>query len=467
MANAVTSTGLETYTRAELVTILENAFKSIYGNDISVESDSPDGQIIQIFAQMVVDNLDLLRQVYNSFDPDSAIGVVLDQRCAINGIERKGGTFSRTNITIVTTQALNLFGLNQSVQPVYTVSDNDGNEWQLVTTQTIGSSGTYVYEFQSKVSGKILTTPNTITNPVTIVLGVSTINNPTAQSLIGVNQETDFEFKTRRQKSVSIASQGYLEALTASLSDISGVSYAKVYENNTGSTDVDGVPGHSIWAIVAGTYANVDVATAIYRKRNAGCGMFGAVSYDITQIDGSIFEILWDVVSTQECFIEVNLQQIDASKILDYAAIRTQIPQLYLPTVYEPVNINKLSTIIQSIDDNALVATSGFSFLLAGPYVSLLSPTTKKNQIIFTAPKVVLLPILVTPSAATVLSTQQVQFSALGGYSTYTWTIHVNNSGASINASSGLYTAGAGTGVDTVRCTDGDSNFTNALITVV
>jgi hypothetical protein len=53
------------------------------------------------------------------FDPDNAVGVVLDQRVAINGIQRQAGTYTVTPITVVTSQSVNLYGLDQDVQPVY------------------------------------------------------------------------------------------------------------------------------------------------------------------------------------------------------------------------------------------------------------------------------------------------------------------------------------------------------------
>ena len=89
----------------------------------------------------------------------------------------------------------------------------------------------------------------------TIVLGVTSVNNPTTYTTLGTNQESDSALKLRRQISVSIGSQGYLQGLLGALESINGVSSAFVYENNTGITNADGVPGHSIWVIVAGSDA--------------------------------------------------------------------------------------------------------------------------------------------------------------------------------------------------------------------
>ena len=240
MPNSLTATGLTTATQSELLTNYTNALQQIYGSDINLQSDTPDGQLINLFIQSVLDVQDLLTQIYNSFDPDNAIGVVLDQRVAINGIQRQAGTYTITNITLVTSQSVNLYGLDQSVNPVYTVADGAGNEWNLVTTVLGLPAGTNVLVFQSATPGANIPIPNTIIVPITIVLGVTSINNPTTYITLGINEESDAALRLRRQISVSLSSQGYLQGLLAALENINGVTSAFVYENKSASTMVMG-----------------------------------------------------------------------------------------------------------------------------------------------------------------------------------------------------------------------------------
>ncbi len=361
MPNSISATGLVTATYAELVAFYTQAFQQIYGVNINLDTSSPDGQLMNIFIQSVLDLQDLVTQVNAMFDPDQAIGVVLDQRVAINGIQRQAGTFSVTPITVAVNQSLNLYGLDQMEQPVYTIQDNSGTMWQLQVTQNVPAAGSYSYNFQAALAGAVLTTPNTINIPVTIVLGVTSVNNPTAQSEIGLNEETDAALKVRRQQSVSLASQGYYKGLLAALENIPGVTAAFIYENTGDTTDMDGVPGHSIWVIVAGSPAAVDVATAIYDKRNAGCGMFGSTSYIISQVDGSPFIIYWDEVVEQNLFITFTAGSVDGINLPNINLIRTQLPNIYAPGVFKEVNINQLATLVQTIDSNTLVTNAGFS----------------------------------------------------------------------------------------------------------
>ncbi len=477
MPNALTTTGLTVATRAELVAQMTAAFQSVYGSDINLSQDTPDGQMMNIWIQSVLDLQDLLVQIYNMFDPDNAIGVVLDQRVAINGIQRQAGTFTVTNITIVTSQALNLYGLDQDVQPVYTVADNAGNEWQLITTDTIGGPGTYVLAFQSATPGAVLTVPNTITIPVTIVLGVTSINNPTTYTTLGVNEESDAALKIRRQRSVALSSQGYYNGLLAALLNINGLSFAYIEENTTGTTNGDGVPGHSIWVIVAGTGANADIAQAIYTKRNAGCGMYGTISFNVLQLDGSLFTVYWDVVTPVDLFIKFTANSLDGTNPPNITGIRNGLVTSFVPDVAAQVNINELATKVQAIDSNTMITSAGFSLTSGGAYTNTLEPTNKNKQFAVSAPDIIILPIimasptcafvivsgLVTNTTDTVANLGTIQFGALGGYGTLTYSIFSGS--GSVNSSTGLFTA-AGVGTTIVKVTDGLSNTATCTVTV-
>lgn len=380
MANQITVDGLETDTLQEIIDQLKAEFATIYGPDINTDSDSPDGQMIGIFAQAVIDNLDLLTQIYNQFDPDLAIGRTLDERVAFNGIQRLGGTYTMTNITIVVDRALNLQGLDLDIDDPdgegYTVADGAGNQWILAESQTFPSSGTYVAAFRAKNNGAVETTPNTITNPVTIVLGVVSVNNPTVLTTLGINEETDAQLHLRRQQSVSLSSQGYLQSLLADLKNINGVTSAFIYENNTGSVDADGVPSHSIWVIVQGG-PDDDIANAIYRKRNAGCGMKGSETVVITQVDDSLFVIRFDRTASEDLYIKFDASSLDGVNVIDPAYIKAQLVLRLVPGVNDAVNINQLATIVQQIDPNCLVTSAGFGLSGGGPFYDLLSPSAK------------------------------------------------------------------------------------------
>jgi hypothetical protein len=472
MANSFGSSGLVTATQAELVTQYTNAFETIYGTDINLGPETPDGQIMMIFIQSVLDLEDLLTQIYNSFDPDNAIGTVLDQRVAINGIQRLSGTYTITDITIVTSQSLNFYGLDQTVQPVYTVADAAGNQWQLQGTHLGAPTGTNIFSFQAAVTGALQPIPNTINIPVTVLLGVTSINNPTTYLVLGINEETDAMLKVRRQQSVSLPSQGYFAGLVAALLNIPGVTFATVHENDTGSTDATGTPGHSIWVVVGGAGSAATIANTIYVERSAGCGLYnsgdaGAMTYIITQLDGSLFPVYWDQVIEEPLFIKFTATSLNGINLPNISAIITQLPEIYVPGVNAEVNINQLATYVQEIDPNTLVTNAGFSTSAGGAYTNTLTPANINRQLQVSTTDTIILPMQLSPLTSSVTHGSSETFTTLGGYSTYTYSISINNSGGSINSSTGVYTAGSTHPVtDTVEVTDSLSNTATATVSV-
>lgn len=467
MPNAITSTGIVTATQAELISKYTTAMKLIYGPDINLDPDTPDGQQMMITIQATLDNLDFVKQVFNSFDPDKAFGKVLDMRGALNGVIRKGGTYTVTNVTLVLTQNLNLYGLDQSVQDVYTVADAQGNQWELLLTDLGLAPGTHVLPFRAKNPGAVLTTPNTITIPVTIVLGVQSINNPTTYTTLGINEESDFIYKIRRQKSVSIADQGYLAGLYAALNNVNGVLVSKVYENKTDAVNGDGQPGHSIWVIIGGSASAADIAQAIYQKRNGGCDMYGSQSYLITQVDGTPFVVQWDLISSENLFIKFDVTSLDGVVAPNVDAIRTQLALLLTPGVYEKVNINEIATLVQSIDPNVLVTNAGLGLTDSGAFSPTLQPSSKKNQFAVSSPNIIIAPMQIKPSTVKMNHGDTRQYSAYGGFGTYTYTLYSNNSGGTITPT-GFYTAGATPATtDVIRVTDAHGNTADATVTVL
>lgn len=361
MANILDANGLQLNTQDELIADLEAKYKAIYGNDINIDQDTPDGQQILIYAQSNIDVLDLIRAVYNSFDPDQAVGRTLDSRVAINGIERKGATKTVTQIEVVVDRALTIYGLDQSAEDIYTIADNEGNNFQLQDTVSFASAGTYQVNFEAEEEGEILTLPNTITNQVTIVLGVTSINNPTQATTTGINEESDPELRERRKKSVSIGSQGYLEGLFGALNNLDNMSEAQVYENDSSSVNQYGMPPHSIWVIVDGTSLDADIADTIYRKRNAGATMFGDIAYNIAQVNGVVKTIRWDEVELEPLYVQMTIGSLDGVTAPRESDIKALIQTELITKSNQTVTINDISTIARKADPNIYVSTAGLS----------------------------------------------------------------------------------------------------------
>lgn len=326
MSDLFNENGLQTATAPELLQDLETAFRAIYGEDVLLDSSTPDGQWLNILVQKGVDVRGLLMQLYNSFNPDNTQGAVLDQRCALNNVFRKAGTFTTVDVTIVTDRELTLQGLddqyNNPEATGFTIQDNEGNRFILVNTTEL-SVGSNECRFRSEQLGQVIVAPHTLTVPVTIVLGVISVDNDTSGSL-GEDEESDANLKIRRRQSVSIGSFGYLNGLQGALLQLDGVNDAKVYENYTSSTDENGTPGHCIWVVMDGG-ATDEIAQTIYSKKCPGTNMRGNITYDITTPAQTTFTAKWDNVTDEDFYIKFNIKPIATGISFNLDAIKAYI----------------------------------------------------------------------------------------------------------------------------------------------
>lgn len=327
MPDILNENGLQVKSLNEIIDDLETGFKSIYGDDINLESNSPDGQIINLFAQASADIRELVQETYTSFDPDQASGVVLDQRVTINNIQRKAGSYTIQPIDIVTDRTVNLQGLdadfNNPDGTGFTIQDDAGNQFILIDSATLTAGSTTV-NFRAKNIGEVTTTVGTITNPVTIVLGVTSVNNSSGALSVGQDEETDAELRVRRQASVANASAGYLNGLLGTVLAIEGVTSARLYENVTNSVDADGIPAHGIWLIAEGG-ANTEIADAIYSKKSYGANMKGDVEVEIVTDSGAIFTAKFDRPDEENLYIRFDIQKTAPTATFDQSAIKEYI----------------------------------------------------------------------------------------------------------------------------------------------
>lgn len=327
MPDILDADGLSVKTLSEITADLKASYQEIYGVDINLDQNSPDGQTIGIFSQACEDLRELLVQINNGFDPDQAVGRILDQRVTINYIARAGGTYTIQPVDITVNQTVTLQGLDANFNDVngtgYTVQDDSGNQFILIDTIEL-TAGTYSLSFRAQVIGLVNTTVDTINNPVTIVLGVTDINNSAGALSIGQNEETDAQLRVRRQASVALASTGYLNGLLGTVLALPGVTDAKLYENVTNITDADGIPAHGTWLVVEGG-ASDDIGNAYYTKKSYGSNMKGAVTVDITTASGAIFTAKFDRPTSEPLYIQFNIKRTIQGQVFDEDGIKAFI----------------------------------------------------------------------------------------------------------------------------------------------
>jgi hypothetical protein len=357
----------------------------IYGPGLNVNPNSPDGQMVNIYALGKEDTLQQLQNIYDSFDPDQATGVALDARCAINGVQREAGTYTVQAVSVTTSGAVVLPGLDlYTALEAFTVQDGQGNQYQLTTTTTFVSAGTQSLVFQAALLGAVSSAPGTITVPVTILPNVISVNNPSGPSTVGTNEETDPVLRIRRQNSVALPARGWLPGLVAGLLDITGITDAVVLENNTSETNAYGIPPNTIWPIVSTDSSDVglvesEVANVIDIYRTAGCGMKGSSTVVVDQISGPALTIAFDFAVPQLLWFKATITEItgnaDASFITN--SIASQFENAY--DINQPADSSAIVAYIKQIAPNVAVSLEGVS-TDGVIYTTLVTPGTVQRQ---------------------------------------------------------------------------------------
>lgn len=343
MADELNENGLSLDSYNTLLANIQNAMNTIYapdGDNINFGSETPDGQFTNILAQIGTDNRNLAQEVYNSFNPDNCTGIVQDWRYAINFITRKGGTYTIQNIDITCNQTVTLQGLDANYDnpdvASYTVSDDAGNLWYLIDTTTL-TAGTTSLAFRSQTMGLHQPVVGTITTQVTKVLGVTNVINSTPPTTLGEAQETDAEFKARRTRSTAIKGQNNYDIMNGQLLELDNVVDAKVFVNNTNSTNTDvtgnvnnGVPPYNIWIIVEGG-SNDDIANVIYHN-SAGLPTFGyaegSITYtevDTITVAGQTFSVKFNRVNPVPLYVRFDLKIAETGISINEDTIKNYI----------------------------------------------------------------------------------------------------------------------------------------------
>jgi len=348
MADVLDANGLQIKTYEESLADMQNALIAILGSDVNFDSNTPDGQLTNTIALEATDLRNLLKNIYNNFDPDLAQGIVLDQRVAINNIQRQAGTFTLQDVLVTVDRSLTLQGLDTNIALLegtgFTISDSAGNQFILANSIAL-TAGAHTLSFRAKNIGVITTTPNTITVLVSVILGVVSVNNPTGAQEIGTNEEVDSALRIRRNRSVANNAQGYIDGIYGNISNVPNVTDAKVFENITNVTDVNGIPAHGIWVIAQGG-ADKDIATKIYTLKSAGSNMKGDVVYSITNKQGFIVAIKFSRPLTENLYIKFDLKPTISGKVFNLEGIKNYVVKNLNYTIGQDSETSKITTTI-------------------------------------------------------------------------------------------------------------------------
>lgn len=283
LAPTISATGIAAGNFAQWQAFLVAQYEQIYGADSYLGNDSQDGQYIGVIAQALADVSASAISVYNAYSPATAQGAGLSSQVKINGLRRLVPSFSTVPVQIGGTANVTISN-GQIV---------DANQviWNLPPSVTIPSSGTITVTATCSQAGAVTAGVNAFTIQ-TQVLGWQTVANASAAA-VGSPVEVDAILRQRQAGSVALPSQTIFEGIVASIEQVAGVTRAKGYENNTGSTDGNGTPANTLYFLVEGG-AQGDIFSAIVSKITPGIPTRGSITETFTDANGSTRLLKYD-----------------------------------------------------------------------------------------------------------------------------------------------------------------------------
>ena len=268
----ITANGFVAKPLADIKTDLEASFRTTFGNGIDLTPNSAFSEVIGIFADRLADVWQLGQAVYSNAYTDGATGVALDQLCALTGIARKPASSTRVLATISGTPGT-VIGSAQRVSIV-----GSTHKFAPVPNSTvIPGGGSVEIEFIAVDTGPIPCPSAQLIVIETPVPGWASVTNTLDQFYLGTDTESDGALRLRRELSLRALGGGAVPAIQAALFEVTGVTDAFVFANETSSTDANGLPGHSFECVVNGGLDQA-IADKIAETKPAGIATFGTTT---------------------------------------------------------------------------------------------------------------------------------------------------------------------------------------------
>jgi len=319
-----TNQGVSIQTFEEVFDELAQGYRDIYGQDINLSQESPDGQRVGIEARARLDMQQFCLALANSFDPDFANGQGLNKISKLAGIFPRPGTRSQWDLVVTVDRSLTL-------SSGYTIEDELGQEW-IVPEAVELVSGENTVTFRAAEFGEVSGTTGAEFEEVTFVRGVTGLRAD-VDATPGREEETVEEFRQRRARSLENPAYSTVGALFAKLANLPGVTDLVVYENDQPTDDpVTGIEANTVWAIVEnGTVDNI--VETLVKQRTSGCRTKGEIEGTYTEIlirpNGDEFFMVHTMRFDRPTYVQLHVRLTVTRKVsdepVDLDLIRQQI----------------------------------------------------------------------------------------------------------------------------------------------
>lgn len=255
----------------EIVTRISNRLK-VFSPGIDLSTESPDGQVLEIFSFELSQAWNELGAVYNSYNPNIAVGAGLRNLGMLTGLPFGAATRSQANIDLV--------GTAGTVVPAGSlVTDDNGNEFATSLAATIPATVQVV----AKISGPIDVNIGAITTIISPVTGWDSINQ-TLAGKEGSSAISETAFRNLRNNTVLRNYTAVEGTIRARLLEDLLIEQVSVVNNDSISVTLpDGTPPGHIHVTIGENSAATDeeIGQVILATKGLGCPTFGSTTVSV------------------------------------------------------------------------------------------------------------------------------------------------------------------------------------------
>jgi uncharacterized phage protein gp47/JayE len=316
--------------------------RGVFGQEIDLSPESPDGQLTGIIAERFSDLWQLAEDVCLSLDPDYAQKHQLETIGKLNDIYRKLETRSIADLLLSAD-----IGTTVPANSQVAHADDPKVVFQTDKDIIIGASGTGIVSATCTTPGSIAALPDKLTQILTPIAGWNSVTNPDPAA-IGQPTETDASFRIRRAESTEKNAQNMVEATRARLLLLDNVEDVQVYENDTNQYDENGLEPHSIHVVIKGG-ENLKIAETIFNSKSGGVTLLGSTEITIIPAQGGQQIIKFSRPTEVPIYIDLTIKRLYGytetstelikQHIIDYAKDNFRIGDNVIYTrLYTPIN---------------------------------------------------------------------------------------------------------------------------------
>lgn len=281
----VTPQGFQRKTIEDILGEIEADERADIADDLDVSTASAVGQLNGIFARQLGIAWENLEVCYHGSDPDGSEGRLLEMVSKLTGTFRRGNTPSQVGLVCNLDEGT-VLSANEAFAAI---EDQPDIRWTPLATFTAASDGSHTVTFVSEQTGKIEGFAGTINVIATPITGWNSVVNPDDAEL-GLEVDKDPDLRQRREREIATIGSATVRAITANLwqTFVKDLQSLTVFENETDVPDANGLPPHSVEALIydgeVPSIANNDIATVIMGSKAGGIRAFGTSSGNATVI---------------------------------------------------------------------------------------------------------------------------------------------------------------------------------------